>query len=58
MNSTLYPACALLAWLVVLIKARHMGSMWRNRARLAMWFMFLSFALAFTNGWSDRKSVV
>jgi hypothetical protein len=52
MNSTLYPACALVAWLIVLVNARHLGSMRRNPARLAMWFMFLFFALAFTNGWS------
>jgi hypothetical protein len=51
-NATLYPACAVVAWVVVLTNAKQLSAMWRQSARLATWVMFLCFALAFTSAWS------
>lgn len=52
MNTTLYPLCALFAWMVVLGTARHLPTMRRQPDRLATWSMYLFFALIFTTGWA------
>lgn len=52
MNTTLYPLCALFAWIVVLASAKRLPSMRKQPARLATWTMYLFFALIFTTGWA------
>ncbi len=52
MNATLYPLCALFAWIVVLSDARRLPALRKQPSRLATWAMYLFFALIFTTGWS------
>jgi hypothetical protein len=52
MNATLYPLCALVAWIFVLRRAPQLPTMRRQPDRLATWSMFLFFALTFTTGWA------
>jgi hypothetical protein len=52
MNTTLYPACALFAWIVVLIGATGAPALFKQSARLATWMLYLFFALIFTTGWA------
>lgn len=51
MNSTLYPICALVAWIVVVANIRRLPQLRREPSRLATWFMFVFFALIFTSSW-------
>ncbi|WP_194893300.1 MAB_1171c family putative transporter [Catenulispora pinisilvae] len=53
MNTTLYPLAALFAWAVVLSSAKRFSAILKEPARLAAWFLYLSFALIFTAGWSE-----
>ncbi|MEY9860567.1 hypothetical protein ABH935_006204 [Catenulispora sp. GAS73] len=53
MNTTLYPLTALFAWTVVLSSTKRFRAILREPARLAAWFLYLSFALIFTAGWSE-----
>ena len=53
MNTTLYPLTALFAWTVVLSSAKRFPAILKEPARLATWFLYLSFALIFTAGWSE-----
>lgn len=52
MNTTLYPMAALFAWLVVLSGVRRLPAIRREPTRLATWFLYLCFALIFTDGWA------
>jgi len=52
MNTTLYPLVALFAWTVVLSSLKRFPAILKEPARLAAWFLYLSFALIFTAGWS------
>ena len=52
MNATLYPLCALFAWIVVLSDTRRLPVLRKQPSRLATWAMYLFFALIFTTGWS------
>jgi len=52
MNTTLYPLAALFAWMVVLSSTRRFPAILKEPARLAAWFLYLSFALIFTVAWS------
>jgi hypothetical protein len=52
MRSTLYPLCAVFAWIVVLGNLKALPAMRRQPTRLTTWIMFLFFALIFTTGWS------
>lgn len=53
MNTTLYPLAALFAWTVVLSSAKRLPAILKEPARLATWFLYLSFALIFTVAWSE-----
>ena len=50
MTITVYPACALFAWVFVVGSIRSLSRMRRQPERLAVWLMFLAFALVFTLG--------
>lgn len=52
MNTTLYPLCALFAWIVTLTSARHLPAMRKQPTRLATWTLYVFFALIFTTGWA------
>ncbi|MBS2963942.1 hypothetical protein KGA66_12875 [Actinocrinis puniceicyclus] len=52
MNSTLYPLCALFAWIVALRDVRRLPALLKPPSRLATWAMYVFFALIFTTGWS------
>ena len=52
MNTTLYPLVALFAWTVVLSSLKRLPAILKEPTRLATWFLYLSFALIFTAGWS------
>jgi hypothetical protein len=51
-NATLYPLCALFAWIVVLSDTRRLRTLHKQPSRLATWAMYLFFAMIFTTGWS------
>ena len=53
MNTTLYPLAALFAWTVVLSSLKRFPAILKEPTRLATWFLYLSFALIFTTGWSE-----
>jgi hypothetical protein len=55
MTITVYPACALFAWIFVLSGIRRLPTMRREPERLAVWLMFLAFALVFTVGSSPLR---
>lgn len=55
MTNIVYPICALLAWIFVLTGARRLSRMRRTPERLAVWVMFLAFALVFTVGSSPLR---
>lgn len=55
MTIILYPACALFAWIFVLSGARSLPSSRRDPERLAVWLMFLAFAITFTVGSSPLR---
>jgi hypothetical protein len=50
MKSSLYPACAIIAWLGVLLTAPRLRTWRQQPARAALWTAFLFFALVFTAG--------
>ena len=52
MNTTLYPAAALFAWVVVLGSVKHLPTILKQPARQATWTLYLFFALIFTTGWN------
>ena len=52
MNQTLYPLCALVAWIVVAAGIPQLPALCRDPGRMTTWLMFVSFALVFTTGWS------
>jgi hypothetical protein len=51
----IYPACALFAWAFVLSGVRRLSSLRHDPERLAVWLMFLAFALTFTVGSSPLR---
>lgn len=57
MTTILYPACALYAWFFVLSGLRHLRSLSPrpDPERLAVWLMFLAFAMTFTTGSSPLR---
>lgn len=55
MTITVYPACALFAWIFVLSGIRRLPQMRREPERLTVWLMFLAFALVFTVGSSPLR---
>lgn len=50
MNTTLYPAVALVAWLVVLAGVRRLPAMAKKPSQLVVWLLYVCFALIFTTG--------
>jgi hypothetical protein len=52
MNQTLYPLCALVAWIVVAAGIPQLPALRRDPGRMTTWVMFVSFGLVFTTGWS------
>jgi hypothetical protein len=54
-TTIIYPACALFAWIFVLSGARRLPSFRREPERLAVWLMFLAFAITFTVGTSPLR---
>lgn len=55
MTITVYPACALFAWIFVLTGVRRLPRTRHEPERLAVWLMFLAFALVFTVGSSPLR---
>jgi len=55
MTIIIYPACAVFAWVFVLSGARRLPRLHRDPERLAVWLMFLAFALVFTIGSSPLR---
>jgi hypothetical protein len=52
MNHTLYPLCALVAWIVVVVGIPQLPTMRHDSGRMTTWVMFVFFALVFTTSWS------
>src|SRR6185437_16414921 len=55
MTVTIFPACALFAWIFVLTDVRRLLVILREPERLTVWMMFLAFALVFTVGSSPLR---
>lgn len=55
MTITIFPACALFAWIFVLSDGRRLPTIRREPERLTVWLMFLAFALVFTIGSSPLR---
>lgn len=55
MRITIFPACALFAWIFVLTDVPRLPTIRREPERLTVWLMFLAFALVFTTGTSPLR---